>query len=68
MLHLSLDRLVDIPSTKKKIRGLDDSWKVGRRLDMFGYSRTKPESKHKDKASTSSKGQYPMDILIEEMQ
>ena len=67
MFHLSLDRPTDLPSTKKKVRALDDSWKAPGRPNTSRYSRAKPEPKKKDKASTSNVGPDSMNILIEEM-
>ena len=67
MFHLSLYRPVDLPSTKKKVKVLDDIWKDARRLDMSGYSRSKLEPKSKEKTPTPDEGSNSMNIIIEEM-
>ena len=68
MFHLSLDRPVDLPSAKKKVNILDDSWKAAGRPNTSEYSREKPEPKSKEKTSTPNKGSDPMSIIIKEMQ
>ena len=65
IFHLSLDSPIDLPSAKKKVKVLDDSWKDTGRPYTSRYFREKPEPKNKEKNHASSESLDLMNILIE---
>lgn len=67
IFHLGLDKPQDLVATKKKVKALDELWRVVGRLDTSGHSRAKPESKKKA-AATSNDDQNYFSMLLNEIE